>query len=85
MQFKKFLLTEQNLDLESTMKDLGKPFPRKSDKNIKKNWKSILKCRMWTKTASEKEKLDSNKKKLDLEWTMNGFGQQFKDNPVQQI
>ena len=34
---KKLSFTKQKADLERTMSELGKPFPKKSDKKFKKN------------------------------------------------
>ena len=34
-QFKEFSLTKQKLDLERTMNEPGKPFPKKSDTKLK--------------------------------------------------
>ena len=35
VQFKEFSLIKQKLDLEQTMSELGKTFPKKSDQKIK--------------------------------------------------
>ena len=46
VKFKEFSMTKQKLDLERTMSELGKPFPKNQIKKIKKQTTSMSKCRM---------------------------------------
>ena len=70
IQFKELSLTKQNLDLERTMKKLGKPFLKNQFQRKKQNQCQNAACEQ--KTTSEKWTFGSNKK-LGLERTMNGL------------
>ena len=59
------------------MSELGNPFLKKNQYNLKKKQNQNQNAACEQKTASEKWKFDSNKK-LGLEWTINSLGKRLK-------
>ena len=60
------------------MSELGNPFLKKNQYNLKEKQNQSQNAACEQKTASEKWKFDSNKK-LGLEWTINGLGKRLKN------
>ena len=60
VKFKEFSLTKQKLDLERTMSELGKPFPKNQKKILKKTENHCQNAACEQKTTSEKANFCSN-------------------------